>query len=117
MFPYESLEVYKKAFQFHGWVYKYLNNSEGLPAYMKNQLGRAALSIPLNIAEGSAKLSRKDRKNFLSIARGSVFECNALICILSSEGQIEPRQEAGAKGILVELSKMLYTMIKNLEDR
>jgi four helix bundle protein len=87
MFPYESLEVYKKAFQFHGWVHKFLNKSLGIRSYIKNQLGRAALSIPLNIAEGSAKLSPKDRKNVLSIARGSVFECNALIRSFSEGGQ------------------------------
>ncbi len=73
MFPYESLEVYKKAFQFHGCMFRLLNTTKGLPAYMKNQLGRAALSIPLNIAEGSAKSSPRDRKNYLSVARGSVF--------------------------------------------
>jgi len=53
--------------------------------YVIDQLGRASFSIVLNIAEGSGKASLNDRKNYFTIARGSVFECVAVIDILKDE--------------------------------
>ena len=117
MFPFESLEVYKKAFRFHKEILDLLKNCQKSPAYLKNQLGRATLSILLNIAEGSAKFSSKDRKNFLVIARGSVFECSALIQVFYSENLLTECGKLDHMESLEELSKMLYTMIKNLEDK
>ncbi|MBC7485325.1 MAG: four helix bundle protein [Cytophagaceae bacterium] len=56
MFPYQKLEVYKKAFLINKSLYNLLKGNSEIPPYLKNQLGRASLSIVLNIAEGSAKL-------------------------------------------------------------
>lgn len=88
-----------------------------MPLYLKNQLGRAALSIPLNIAEGSGKFSLKDRKHFLVIARGSVFECAAILRILYRENEINDDFENEQLICLDEMSRMLYAMIRNLDDR
>jgi four helix bundle protein len=82
MFPYQKLEVYKKAFLLNKSVYTLIKGNSSIPTYVKNQLGRASLSIVLNIAEGSAKLTNRDRKSFFVIARGSTFECAAIIDIL-----------------------------------
>lgn len=46
---------------------------------MKDQLMRAASSITLNLAEGSAKPSRKERLRYYSIAFGSIREIQAII--------------------------------------
>ena len=53
MFTFENLEVYKKAFSQNQKIYRLLKNDVAIPRYMKDQLGRASLSIQLNIAEGS----------------------------------------------------------------
>ena len=55
-FSYENLEVYKKAYQTNQNIYRFLKGNKNLPAYVRDQLGRASLSIMLNIAEGSAKI-------------------------------------------------------------
>ena len=84
---------------------------------MKNQLGRACLSVMLNIAEGTAKTSSKERRNFYIIARGSVFESASLIKFLASEKEIS---EGTARIIFCsfeEISKMLFAMIKNLTNK
>ena len=52
---------------------------------IKDQLNRAALSIALNLAEGSGRSSKKDQKRFYSIALGSVREVQALIKIIRHE--------------------------------
>jgi four helix bundle protein len=49
---------------------------------LRDQLRRAAQSIPLNIAEGSSRYTTKDKTNFLRVARGSVFECVAILDLL-----------------------------------
>src|SRR5215217_167552 len=88
MFPYEKLEVYKKAFQLNQKLYGLVKSNRTLASYIKNQLGRAGLSIMLNIAEGSAKYSSKDRRNYFTTARGSVFECCSIISFLHAEAEI-----------------------------
>lgn len=46
-----------------------------------NQIIRAAISIPSNIAEGSSRNSEKDKKRFMEIALGSSFELETQIII------------------------------------
>lgn len=50
-----------------------------LPHVLKDQLIRAALSVPLNLSEGSAKPSQKDRRRFYLIAFASLREVQAII--------------------------------------
>ncbi len=88
MFPYENLEVYKKAYTANQKVYRLLKGNKSISGYAKDQVGRASLSIPLNIAEGSAKFTNKDRRNFYVTARGSTFECASLVSFLNDEGEI-----------------------------
>jgi four helix bundle protein len=115
MFPYEKLEVYKKAYFANREVYRFLKGNKNITAYVRDQLGRACLSIMLNIAEGSAKFSERDRKNFYVTARGSAFEGASLITFIQDEGEI-PEVLAGQLTLAFEeISRMLYTMIKNLE--
>jgi four helix bundle protein len=116
MFPYENLEVYKKAYQTNKKVYHLLKGNKNIPAYVKDQLGRASLSIMLNIAEGSAKFSNRDRRNFYVTARGSVFECASLTTFLYDENEMATDLFNEINGTYEELSKMLFTMIKNLEE-
>lgn len=115
MFPYENLDVYKKSYTANQVVYRFLKGNKSIPAYTRDRLGRASLSIILNIAEGSAKVSNKDRRNFYVTARGSTFECAALVKFLHDEGEtpLEIMQELTTK--YEEVSRMLFTMIKNLE--
>ncbi len=50
-----------------------------LPSFLKDQLVRAASSIVLNLSEGSARTSKKDRARFYVIAFASLREVQALI--------------------------------------
>src|SRR5262249_8730801 len=53
--------------------------------FMKDQLLRAALSIVLNLAEGSAKPSPRDRQRFYRIAMGSLREVQSIADLLGHE--------------------------------
>jgi four helix bundle protein len=80
-FLFEDLQVYKKAIEFTVVIFdicKVFSDRE-----IKDQLKRAALSIPLNIAEGQGRVHHKEKKNFYNIAKGSLYELKfAINCII-----------------------------------
>lgn len=113
MFEFQNLEVYKKAKAFH-LESKQLIHSIQLDKTTKDQLSRASFSIPLNIAEGSGRFSKADRRNFFIISRGSIFECVAILDILHDSDSIEENTFNSFLKKADELSRILYTMVKNL---
>lgn len=115
MFSYETLDVYKKAYRANQKVYRLLKANKMIAPYARNQFGRASLSVMLNIAEGSAKFTKRDRRNFYVTARGSAFECSSLVSFLFDEGEIIAEIKIELLNSYEEISKMLFKMIKNLE--
>ncbi len=53
--------------------------------HLKDQLLRAASSIPLNLAEGNAKPSVKEKKRYYQTAYGSIKECQTIFRMLKLE--------------------------------
>jgi four helix bundle protein len=113
MFEFQKLEVYKKAKMFHVNSKKIISENK-LERFVIDQLGRASFSIPLNVAEGSGKFSKADRKNYFTTARASVFECVAILDILRDECKITNTNFDKMIKDADELSRILYSMIKNL---
>lgn len=113
MFEFQNLEVYKKAKVFH-LESKQLIHSIKPDKTVKDQLSRASFSIALNIAEGSGRFSKADRRNFFIVSRGSVFECMAILDILHDSGSIDQKVFESFLQKGDELSRILYAMIKNL---
>ena len=114
MFAFESLEVYSKVKVFNKEVLELIDTFKLRP-YLRDQLGRASLSIRLNIAEGSSRLTKNDKRRFLVIARGSAFECLSILEILKERGTLAESSYLKYYNDLEQISKMLYTMIKKLE--
>ncbi|MFM6935041.1 MAG: four helix bundle protein [Flavobacteriales bacterium] len=113
MFDFQNLAVYKKAKLFHVYC-KNITLEKKLDKFVVDQLGRASLSVPLNIAEGSGVFSKAHRKNYFTIARASVFECVAVLDILKDEDKISDSELEVMLKDADELSRILYSMIKNL---
>lgn len=65
--------------------YKHCQKRTVTQSIIKDQLARASLSIVLNIAEGSGKMTNPDRKRFYAIAMGSLRETQAILQILDVE--------------------------------
>jgi four helix bundle protein len=91
-FNYEKLDVYRCAMDLLAQAYAL---SDKLPKGYSNlgdQLRRSSLSIPLNIAEGSAKSAPAERMRFYEIARASALECSAILncCLLLKLAQQDP---------------------------
>ena len=76
MFGFQRLDAYRAASEFLGVTWKLVVRIPKGHGDIVDQLRRAALSDPLNIAEGSGKFNR-DAVRFYTIARGSALECAA----------------------------------------
>ena len=63
---------------------------------LKNQFHRASLSIVLNLAEGSAKPTAKERRKFYRISLGSLREVQVILDIISHQGFIKETDKLGA---------------------
>jgi four helix bundle protein len=113
MFDFEKLIIYNKAKVFNAEVRSFIKETK-LDPTTKDQLRRASFSIVLNIAEGSGRFSNKDRRHFFVISRSSIFECVAILDVLKDENSIEDVKFNSFYIQSEEISKMLYSMIKNL---
>lgn len=86
-FDFENPEVYCKSKSFNKSIAQFLNNNR-VDKTAHDQLRRAAFSTMLNIAEGSGRFTRKDKRNFCIIARGSVFDGAAIMDYLKGMEEI-----------------------------
>jgi four helix bundle protein len=76
---------------------------------LRDQLRRAAVSIPTNVAEGFERRSRKEYVNFLNIAKGSSGEVRSLLYIAFEVGYIDKNEHQN----LNEKSKFISSLIAN----
>ncbi len=109
-FDHERLDVYHLSIDYVARSFTASQSLNGLHRHARDQWLRAAQSIPLNIAEGNGKRSRKDRARFLDIARGSAFECAAIQDVLVTTGGIKVQDDAAMKAMLQRIVAMLTRM-------
>jgi four helix bundle protein len=112
-FDHEKLNVYQVSLAFNKWVGELLPSIEAKAA-AKDQLDRAATSIPLNIAEGNGKFSKRDRARYFDIARGSALEAAASLDVLVSRKLVTSAQVVSTKQQLVQIVNMLMGLLKRL---
>ena len=110
-FIFENLKVYQKAVDFAEQISNLTDNFPRGNYYIVDQINRAALSIPLNIAEGNGKFTGNDKKNFFFIARGSTHECVPLLEICKRKGLISETEWKKLSFQVEEIAKMLSGMI------
>lgn len=105
---FEDLEVWQRACRLTVDIFKAFASCKNFS--FKDQIQRAALSIPSNIAEGSERGSSKDFAHFLNIAKGSCGELRTQLYIARKlELLSKPTFDA-----LVKESKELSAMLEGL---
>jgi len=77
-----------------------------------DQLSRAVVSIPSNIAEGNGRESKSEYARFLGIARGSLYETETQLEIAKRQGFVS--DVTAASELIDEIRKMLITLIAKL---
>src|SRR3954454_9919654 len=112
MLYHEKLDVYQLSIQFTA---NSVVISDSLPkgyTSLADQLRRAAMSIPRNIAEGVGKTSPADQARFHAIARGSAMECGAILDVVRVLHGTVPQDLASAKQLIVRIVEMLTKMCR-----
>jgi len=94
-------------------ILQFLKESKGINPYIKNQLSRASISMVINIAEGSGKFSKAEKRNFYTISRGSVYECVSLLELILEENQITKETFQDFYQKFETISKMLLGLINS----
>ena len=80
----DRLDAYRVALAFSSTA----SHLRVTPASLRDQLDRAAASIVLNLAEGVGRASASDQAHCFAVARGSAFECAAVLDILHARGAL-----------------------------
>ena len=109
---FEELEVWKRACQLAVEVYGASRANRDFA--LRDQMRRAAISIPSNIAEGAERGGREFIR-FLRIARGSAAELRTQCYIAAKVGALPPDRAAGLVSQLREISKMLTALARSLD--
>ena len=111
-FDHERLDVYQVSISFVGLADDIVEKLPRGRAYLADQLQRAALSIPLNIAEGAGEFSPKDKKRFYRMALRSATECAAIFDVCKRLKIAENETLDSGRDSLLRLVSMLTRMTK-----
>jgi four helix bundle protein len=113
-FFFENLNIYKRSLKLAIKLSKIASNFSIKFSRIRDQLIGAAISIPLNIAEGSGRKSLKEKINFYKISRSSLFECIPILEICLELSLLKDKDFINFKNEATELSKMINGLIKSI---
>jgi len=109
-FLFKKLVVWQKGMELTRLVYAVIKEFPSEERYaLADQLRRAVVSVPSNIAEGNGRGSNKDYAHFLSIARGSLFETLTQLELAKDFGYVSETNEI--ESLAAEISRMLTSML------
>ncbi|GAI86522.1 unnamed protein product [marine sediment metagenome] len=112
---YKDLNIWKRSIEVVEDIYKITKNFPKEEIYgLTSQLRRSAVSIPSNIAEGFARFSNKEYKQFLFISLGTCAEFSTQIIIALRLGYFENKKADKLLNEIDEISKMTMSLIKKL---
>ena len=86
-------------------------------AYLKDQLRRAASSIPANLAEGVGELSPSEKVRFYRIARRSAVECASHLLVCRRLELVDDALVAKGLELLLRIVAMLTSMVKSISAK
>ena len=114
----KDLLVWQKSMDLVVLVYKLVQELPKSEQYaLSDQIRRAAVSIPSNIAEGKSRNSIKEYKHFIGIAKGSVAELETQLLTCERIGYFNKEEISNTLGLLDEVSKMLTKLNNVLAPR
>lgn len=114
---FRDLKVWQKSMELTTVVYRL---SQGLPREetfgLTSQLRRSAVSIASNIAEGHGRMSRREFKRFLLIARGSNCELQTQLEVVENLRLSTGEMLNKAKGLAEEIENMLFALLSRIRN-
>jgi four helix bundle protein len=116
--PHKKLDVWQAAMKATKVIYEL---TKPFPEEEKfglvSQMRRAAVSIPCNIAEGAARQGRKEFKNFVSMAQGSLSELDTQLELCVLLGYLSKERIEEIEGDLIRIDRMLSGLIRSLAKK
>jgi len=110
------LEVWKRSIELTKLVYQTTKEFPKEELYgITNQLRRSSVSIASNIAEGAARNSKNEFKQFLYFALGSLSELETQLIICKEINYITSEIFYKLENLFVEIRKMLLGLIKSVK--
>ncbi|HEX5168076.1 MAG TPA: four helix bundle protein [Cyclobacteriaceae bacterium] len=113
MFDFEKLEVYQIAKALVVDTLKQIYSNNHLDPYIREEWKKASMSILLNLSEGTGRMNSADKKHYITVARSAVFECVAILDVISQLGQIPLTEAQGYYERYEKISKMLLGMFRS----
>jgi len=116
-FDFENLIVWQKAIEFADLILektdKFYKSNRNFR--LREQLDACSSSIPMNIAEGKGRYSKKEFKQFLYYSRGSINETVTVLLLLQKRSWLSLEDYIILKQKAMELSKILNGLINSLK--
>jgi four helix bundle protein len=113
---YKDLFVWRESIAFVPDVYAIV---QGFPAHerfaLSDQIRRAVVSIPANIAEGQARFYPREFLKHLRIARGSLAELHTLFVVSEQLGYITPAELLGIEHKISSLVVPIHRLVTSLQ--
>jgi len=115
---YQDLRIWQRAMELVPQVYRLVSKLPTSEKYgLGDQIRRAAVSVPANIAEGHARRHTKEFLQHLSIARASLAELHTLLLIAERLGFLSRELLSQAEEAIVNLGMPLSGLIRRLEAK
>jgi four helix bundle protein len=115
---YKDLKVWQKSMDLTIEVYSLVKSLPREELYgLSDQMRRAAVSVPSNIAEGEGRNSEKDFVRFLAQARGSLWELSAQLDICERLNYLDKQKTEVAHGMIIEIGKMINALSSSILSR
>lgn len=118
MYSFERMEVWQLSRVFVSSIYRLISlfpNEEKFA--LCDQIRRATISVPSNIAEGCGRTSLKEQKHFIEIAYGSLMEVYCQLIIATDLGYVSSEQVNDIKTLIDRIAKMLNSLRASINKR
>ena len=114
-FKFESFEAWKRAIEFADKMFDVADNlPQKYQFSLGEQLRRAALSIPTNLAEGSGQDNPKEKRYFYGLSKGSVYEVVSLLVMVGKRGCLAREDYRRYYGEADEIAAMITGAIRTV---
>ena len=114
---YRDLIVWQKAMDMTESLYRIVKKLPKEETYaLSDQMRRAAISIPSNIAEGFGRNSKKEYLQFLYIANGSICELETQLMLCVRINYLKESEIQSILTLLSEIGKIIMTITKKLNS-
>ena len=116
--PHKKLDVWQAAMKATKMVYELTKSFPEEEKFgLVSQMRRAAVSIPCNIAEGAARQGKREFRNFVSIAQGSLSELDTQLELSVLLGYLSKEKIEEIEGQLLRIDRMLSGLIRSLTKK